>query len=126
MVFVSGICRSMYRPGSPEGPEPFLRWLETEHKLAPATCKVLEARRVGDPDTVKLVFRGPEDAEECARVVNRQGKVGSRTLHFNDVCRTLGEEALRELFKGHGEVEYLELFRTGEDEGSKSKAGGRR
>ena len=63
--------------------------------------------------------------EECVRVVNLQGKVGSRTLHFNDVCRTVGEEALRDFFNGHGAVEYLELFRAGEDEGGgQSKAGG--
>ena len=62
MVFVSGICRSMFRPGSAEGPDDFLRWLETEHNLAPTTCKVLEGRR-GAADELRLNFRGAEDAE---------------------------------------------------------------
>lgn len=39
-VFVSGICRGMFRPGSPEGPETFLRWLASRHNLTPTSCKV--------------------------------------------------------------------------------------
>lgn len=86
--------------------------------------KELEGRR-GSADTLRVVFHGAEDAEECVRVVNLQGKMGSRTLLFHDVCRTLDENVLREFFVGRGAVvEHLELFRTGEEDGRKSKGCG--
>lgn len=79
--------------------------------------KELEGRR-GGGDTLRLAFHGAEDAEECARVVNLEGKTGSRTLTFHDVCRTLDETKLRDFFVRCGAVvERLELFRTEEEDG---------
>jgi hypothetical protein len=113
MVFVSGLCRGIYQPGSPEGTGPFEAWLAAQHHLTPASVKELEGRR-GSPDSLRVVFRGAEDAEECVRVINLEGKRGSRTLSFHDVCRTVDEAALKEFFGKQGTVEYLELFRTEE------------
>jgi hypothetical protein len=110
MVFVSGLCRGMYRPGSPEGTEPFEAWLARHHNLTPASVTELEGRR-GSPNSLRVVFRG---AEKCVRVINLEGKRGSRTLSFHDVCRTVDEAALKQFFGKQGTVEYLELFRTEE------------